>query len=119
MRTLFLEEKVKSFNWKNGTLTMELREADKDGNKVVEHELADLDMFWEDLGKTVRQQQRDGILKEYNYEPVKGTPWYLQILPYAVLSVLLVVLLYVMLMRANNAAGGGALVTVELPVKTQ
>ena len=67
MRTLFLEEKVKSFNWKNGTLTMELREADKDGNKVVEHELADLDMFWEDLGKTVRQQQRDGILKEYNY----------------------------------------------------
>ena len=108
MRTLFLEEKVKSFNWKNGTLTMELRKADKDGNKVVEHELADLDMFWEDLGKTIRQQQRDGILKEYNYEPVKGTPWYLQILPYAVLSVLLVVLLYVMLMRANNAAGGGA-----------
>ena len=109
VRTLFLEKKVESFNWKNGVLTLELRKADEQGNRVVEHELADLDMFREDLGQTIRQQQKEGILKEYNFEPVRGTPWYLQILPYAVLSVLLVVLLYLLLMRANNAgAGAGA-----------
>ena len=105
MRTLFLEGKVKSFEWEDGDLTLELHGDPKTEITRVKHELADVEMFRDDLSSTYERQQREGIIEGYNFVQPSGTPWYLQLLPYLIPFALLLVLMYFFLGRSN---GGGA-----------
>ncbi len=102
MRTLFLEEKVESFVWEDGKLTLQVRT--DNGTVELRHELASVDIFVEDLSGVYERQQREGIIKEYNFVPIQPTPWYLEMLPYLVISGLMIFALYFLLARAN---GGG------------
>ncbi len=106
MCSLFRAGKVKSFTFKENVITMELNEAREDGATTVQHELASLSIFYEDLGETIREQSEAGTLTQYNYVPLKGTPWYLQILPYALLMVILIVAMYFLMVRAGRGEGG-------------
>ena len=106
MRALFLEEKVESFEWEDGMLTLKLNAPDAEGNTVVQHELASVDIFVDDLSGVYERQAKEGIIKSYNFVPVKETPWYLQMLPYLLISVILLVVVYFLMMRANGAGGG-------------
>ena len=106
MCSLFRAGKVKSFTFKENVITMELNEAREDGATTVQHELASLSIFYEDLGETIREQSEAGTLTQYNYLPLKGTPWYLQILPYALLMVILIVAMYFLMVRAGRGEGG-------------
>lgn len=105
MRTLFLEEKVKSFEYEDGILTLKLSEAYQDST-TVEHELADVEMFREELHSVYERQLKSGIIESYNFVPDEGTPWYLSMLPYLLMMVLMFIFLYFLLGRANgnNAA---------------
>ena len=105
MRALFLEGKVKSFEWEDGDLTLELYGDPKTEVTRVVHELADVEMFRDDLSSTYERQQREGIIEGYNFVQPSGTPWYLQLLPYLIPFALLLVLMYFFLGRSN---GGGA-----------
>ena len=89
MRALFLEEKVESFEWEDGVLTLKLNTPDAEGNTTVQHELASVDIFVDDLSGVYERQAKEGIIKSYNFVPVKATPWYLQMLPYLIISVIL------------------------------
>lgn len=109
MRTLFQEEKVESFVWEDGILTLQLNSPNEDGNQTVSHALADVDMFREDLGSLYKSQYDKGILKSFTFLPLTGTPWYLQILPYLLMSVVLLVVMYFLLAKAGGGAGGGAM----------
>ena len=106
MRALFLKEKVESFEWEDGVLTLKLNAPDAEGNTVVQHELASVDIFVDDLSGVYQRQAIEGILKSYNFVPVKETPWYLQMLPYLLISVILLAAVYFLMMRANGAGGG-------------
>ena len=110
MRGYFMSGTVKSFEVKDGKLTLELygETAEAATTKVV-HKLADVDMFREDLSSTYERQLRQGIIKEYNFVPDSGTPWYIAILPYLIPIVLLFVFMYFFLGRAAGGGTGGAM----------
>ena len=95
MRTLFLEEKVESFVWEDGELTLTVRT--DNGPVELRHELASVDIFVDDLSGVYERQQREGVIKEYNFVPIQPTPWYLEMLPYLVISALMIFALYFLL----------------------
>ena len=106
---LFRAEQVKSFVFDDGTVTMQLSKPMDDGATTVQHELASLTLFHDDLGELIEQQRAAGILSEADsdYHPVKGTPWYVQLLPYVILMIILIVAMYLLMARAgrgDNAA---------------
>ncbi len=103
---LFRAEQVESFTFEDNVITMKLSKPMQDGATTVQHELASLSIFYEDLGDIIHQQSEAGILKEYNYLPIKGTPWYVQILPYALMMILLLVAMYFLMARAGRGDGG-------------
>ena len=104
VRTLFLEEKVRSFDYDDGVLTLYLSEPYNE-TTTVEHELADVDMFREELHSVYERQLKAGIIEGYNFAPERGTPWYISMLPYLLLTVAMFVFLYFLLGRANNNNG--------------
>ena len=103
---LFRAEQVEAFTFEDNVITMKLSKPMEDGATTVQHELASLSIFYEDLGETIRQQSEAGTLKEYNYLPMKGTPWYVQILPYALMMILLIVAMYFLMARAGRGDAG-------------
>ncbi|MBQ6430891.1 MAG: ATP-dependent zinc metalloprotease FtsH [Oscillospiraceae bacterium] len=107
MRVLFLKEKVRSFEWEEGVLTLELYGDPKTEPTRVIHQLADVEMFRDDLSETYERQQAEGIIEAYNFVPLKGTPWYLIILPYLIPLALLLVFMYFLMGRSNGGAAGG------------
>ena len=108
---LFRAEQVKSFVFDDGVITMQLSKPMDDGATTVQHNLASLSLFHDDLGELIEQQRAAGILSEADsdYHPVKGTPWYLQLLPYAILMIILIVAMYFLVARAGR--GGSAAFT--------
>ncbi len=104
MRTLFLEEKVESFVWDSGELTLKVRT--DNGTVELRHELASVDIFVDDLSGVYERQQREGIIESYNFVPVQPTPWYLEMLPYLIISALMIFALYFLLARANGGGNG-------------
>ena len=105
MRELFLEEKVESFEWEDGVLTLKLNTPDAEGNTTVQHDLASVDIFVDDLSGVYERQAKQGIIKAYNFVPVQPTPWYLQMLPYLLVSVVLLVVIYFLMARASGGNG--------------
>ena len=105
MRSLFLNGEVSSFEWDDGVLTMELQKDNSLGPEKVCHNLADLDMFREDLHEVYEQQYADGTLKDYNFVPLEPTPWYLQILPYVLILVVTIAVMFFLTARANGGNG--------------
>lgn len=62
-------------------------------------------LFYEDLGDTIEQQYKDGIIKEYQIEPIRSS-WWIQLIPY-ILLVGLMVFWVVMMTKANGGGGVG------------
>lgn len=107
VRRLFLNNQVERFTYDNGSLTLELNKP-FDGESKVHHSLADLEMFRNELHHTYERQLKDGIIQDYTFLPFEGTPWYMELLPYALMTVLFLVLFYFLMGRAANNAGPGA-----------
>jgi len=101
--TLFQQRQVKDFTIKDGTLTMDLR-APYNGASRITHELASVDIFYQDLGTLIRQQFADGALEKYDYQPDTKTPWILTALPYLLIAAAVLFVWYLMMNRANGGA---------------
>ena len=108
VHNLITEEKVHSFQWKDGLLTLELKEPNENGDSTVGHELASMDIFWEDLGAEINRQLEEGTIESYEILPVTPTPWYIELLPYVLISIVLFVVMYFMLARAGGGGGSAA-----------
>lgn len=108
VKDLFTNEKVQSFVY-DGTsneLTMKVRDASaKDGTKEVKYSMYSFSLFYEDLGDTIKQQYADGIIKEYQIDPVRSM-WWIQLLPCVFLFGLVAVWIY-MMTKANGGGGVG------------
>lgn len=94
----FMDEQVNTYVIDDNVLTMKL----KDGS-VVKYKLSDLNLFYLDLGETIRQQKSDGILQDMDYK-VQEMPWWMSFVPYLVLLVILGLFWYFMM---NKQSGGG------------
>ena len=69
---LFQREQVTSFYVRDGSqLYLNLQ----DGTTVT-NTLGSVESFREELGDLIRQQKADGILTDYNYDPVYSPPWW-------------------------------------------
>ncbi len=105
--TLFQQEKVKSFSLDtDGNLILNLRE-DYKGYDTYSVSVASFSVFYSDLNDLIMQQEADGILTEYDYQPAWTAPWWLSFLPYLIIMVVFGVLWYAMMNRAQGGGAGG------------
>ena len=113
VRQQFTAENVKTFEWKEGVLILELHKplsgmGEKlDGESKVCHKLADAKMFADELHELYEAQLSSGILESYNFNPVEPTPWYVSILPYFLVMVVLLVVMYFLFGRLSGGGAGG------------
>ena len=106
-RSLFLQQEVISFTVNgDGVLTMFLRE-DHGYGVAATCRLPDLSLFWTDLGSTVDQQWRAGIITGYDIAPPSRAPWWLNTALIAGGLALALVLWYVTMMRSTAGAASG------------
>lgn len=98
----FQGEKVKSFMVSDKNyITLTLTDDTQAG-----YQLSNINIFYNDLGELILEQKSEGILTEYNYEPAKEYPWWLSLLPYAILIIILIVFWFFMMNQAVGKGGG-------------
>jgi len=104
---LFRNEQVKQFQVdEENNLTLAVRQVLPDGTEgeaVVTYQLRDLDLFLDNLGDLIAEQHEAGIITAYDYPPPYNIPWWVSLIPYAVVIILLIV----MWMFVINQATGG------------
>lgn len=104
---LFQTERVKRFQIdEDNNLTMAIRQVLEDGTEseaIVTYQLRDVEMFREDLNDLIEEQRQQGIITAYDYPPPYNIPWWVSLIPYAVVIILLIV----MWMFVINQATGG------------
>lgn len=93
----------KSENVKNFTVDSEnvIELTLKDDSKVS-YKLANMSIFYSDLGEIIAQQSEAGILETYDYEPAKEPSFFVSMLPY-IIEILLFVGIFMFMM---NMMGG-------------
>ncbi len=72
--------------------------------KVIEYQLQSLNLFINDCGEYYTHNQN---LTEYDIEPVTVMPWWVSLLPYAIV-IIVVIVLWVVVSKQAGGAGGGA-----------
>ena len=77
----------------------------KDG-KTAGYQLSGLTIFYNDLGEMILEQKQAGILTEYEYEPATTYPWWVSLLPYAIIIVVFIAL-WIFIMNQATGRGGG------------
>ena len=107
IRTYFEQERVKRFQLKDDTLTLELR-GEGDAVSTVTCQLGDTRLFYDDLRDLIDAQRRQGIIEDYNILPGVESAWWYSLLPYAITLGGLALLWYFMMLRrgANGGDGG-------------
>ena len=95
-------EKVEAAAIKDNTLTLKLTEEYEDtGSDIVTHELYDVAIFYEDLEPYVLDRIISDDDFSFNYEVGWQSPWWFQLLPYAILIIVMVVLWNAMINRSG------------------
>ena len=107
IRTYFEQERVKRFQLKDDTLTLELR-GEGDAVSTVTCQLGDTRLFYDDLRELIDAQRQKGIIEDYNILPGVESAWWYSLLPYVVTLGGLALLWYFMMLRrgANGGDGG-------------
>ncbi|MBE6630643.1 MAG: ATP-dependent zinc metalloprotease FtsH [Ruminococcaceae bacterium] len=118
--TYFEKDNVQEFVIdENYYLVMTVIKTDKDGNRIqkadggfeteqIGYQLLSLGLFQEYCGELVTQnhQNPDGHLQKYDIQPITPTPWWVSILPYAVIILVFVVLWFFMMSSTAGGRGG-------------
>ncbi len=104
---MFQNEQVREFEVnEENNLTMLVRVTMSDGTvgeTYVTYQLRDINLFLNELGDLIRVQHEAGIIEAYDYPPPYEIPWWVSLVPYAIVIVLLIVMwMFVM----NQATGG-------------
>ncbi len=99
---MFYEQQVKSFEIDSSNrLTLKTQDG-----KIVTFALRDLGMFWHQFGETIETQYREGIIEAYNIaEPVE-LPWWISLLPYAIVIILFIVFWFFVVNQFSGGKGG-------------
>ena len=98
---LFESGDVRTFSLSgNGALTMELYS--KGENSVTTARIGSVEQFRADLDEVIRRQSADGTLVDYDYPPAtEGVNWTL-VLPYILLTLVLIFFMFMMFGRMNG-----------------
>lgn len=100
---MFEENDVKSFVIDQNKVI----EITKQNDDVIKFQLANFEVFYEDLNETILQQYKDNIIISFNYEPVTTFPWWVSFLPYILVIVIMVAVWWMFISRATKGTGAG------------
>ncbi len=108
LRTLFEQEKVTYFEVDgDDSITLILRDTDENGdNLVVTYDIADFDVFYNDMHDLIDEQWHDGIITDYDYQEGFTWPWWTSFIPYMVVIVIFLLLWYFLFLRRARGGGG-------------
>ncbi len=106
IRDLFESEQVQSFTLTGDTLCLTLREPDETGSTIRTFEIASFSVFYQDFNDLVTEQYEQGILESYDYPAVSETPWWLMLIPYAIVALLVLGVWLFMVNRMSGGTGG-------------
>ncbi|MDR2531080.1 MAG: ATP-dependent zinc metalloprotease FtsH [Oscillospiraceae bacterium] len=109
VRQQFIAENVKTFELKNGTLKLFLKER-YDGALYIEHKLYSDLIFWEDLHTLYEGQKARGVIEDYDLLPSYESPWWMSFIPYLLALAAFMAFWYFMMNREMGGGknGGGA-----------
>ena len=106
VRTLFEQERVRSFEVEGNNLTLEVR-GEGDATSTLHYELSDLYIFYNDLHQLIDQQLDSGVLVDCDYKPGIESSWWFGLLPYLIIILVVGAFWYMMYLRQANASSGG------------
>ena len=106
IRTLIEQQKVDTVLVKDGVLTMTLKEPWNDVTTVTAKIYSE-EQFYEEYNDILVAQRRAHILLDYHYPPETQAPWWVSLLPWAILLVVMGVVWYNVMARQAGAGGGG------------
>ena len=96
----FENKQVTEFVIKDSSLKATL----KDG-KTMTYELPSVELFFNDLGDTIRQEKKDGVIKDYNWTKTE-VPWWASAIPYVIMLVIFGLFWYMMFSRGDGGGRG-------------
>ena len=96
----FENKQVTEFVIKDSSLEATL----KDGKKMS-YELPSVELFFNDLGDTIRQEKKDGVIKDYNWTKTE-VPWWASAIPYVIMLVIFGLFWYMMFSRGDGGGRG-------------
>ncbi|MCD8355201.1 MAG: ATP-dependent zinc metalloprotease FtsH [Clostridia bacterium] len=96
----FENEQVTEFVIDGSTLRASLKD-----DTTLEYSLPSVDLFFNDLGDTIKEQKAAGIIKDYNWI-VRQVPWWASIIPYIVLIVIFGLFYYFMFSKQDGGGRG-------------
>ncbi len=97
----FYIENVKSFEIDaDNKLTLNTHDG-----KVKTFKLRDLGLFWDQFGDMIDKQLIDGKLESYNIAEPQTIPWWVGLLPYAIVIILFVALWFIFMNQAGGRGG--------------
>ena len=96
----FENKQVTEFVIKDSSLEAKL----KDG-KTMTYELPSVELFFNDLGDTIRQEKKDGVIKSYNWTKTE-VPWWASAIPYVIMLVIFGLFWYFMFSRTDGGGRG-------------
>ena len=108
IRRLLEEQQVSQVSLQDdGTLTLWLKEP-VDGQATVRYDVGNPQWFYDDFNDTIVEQQRLGIISDYDYPKAWEPPyWVTAYLPWVAILVIFGLLWYFMFLRQAGGGGGG------------
>ena len=107
IRRLLEEQQVSQVSLQDdGSLTLWLKEP-VDGQATVQYDVGDPDWFREDFNDLIVEQQRLGIISDYDYPKSWTPPYWMSFLPTIAILVVFGLLWYFMFLRQTGGGGGG------------
>lgn len=97
----FESGEVQSFTIQDNSLDAVLQ----DGT-TMEYSIADLEMFWNDLGDTINKQHKEGTIVSFDIQETQ-VPWWSSIIPYIILIAICLLFWFFMMNRQGDGSGGG------------
>ena len=103
-KQLFYQERVESFQVKDSSLTMVVRDAAAAQRIPYRCQVPSLELFYADMRELIQEQYAAGIIVNYDMSPPYTPPWWSSILLYVVLIAGMFLMWQFMMARAQ---GGG------------
>ena len=105
---MFQKEEVKSFEVDDeNVIVIVKRGPNGEDGEVVTYQLRDFAVFYNDFDELILAQKEAGIIENYEYQPIEGTPWWVTLLPsLGLLIIISLLFFYVMKQMAGNGKGG-------------
>ena len=103
----FEAENVEEYIIDGGLLTMKLKRPLPSGQEIINFDLTDPQVradFRMDLGELLRRHRSLGIITDDDRLPDEGTPWWMMLLPYALVFVVIGLMWYFMYSKADGGA---------------